>query len=899
MARRRIPGVRRRPGPGHLLVSRPWLRAPLAALGQPGASAAVLIATAILAIAASTAPLFLSAARTGALQRAVETCPDLYRPAVTNRSEDEIGIPLPLAATAYAPVEDAEVRRVLAARSVPAGERVLVLPTQGEAGNGPPLVLAAPGRLPRSVVGYASPLALGRVDVLRGRVGDRGAWLPERLARLLGVDVGDRLTARGRSVPVAGIYRGLDDPAYEGILPPRWCRWSTLVLPRIGDASRPVLPLVLLDDRTLLELAGTDRPWATWFAAVDPAAARASDAVAVARATAGAGAQVAIAPGIAGSYEDEGSLADAVARADQVRSALADATRPAALAATLVALLLVAAAGGYWAERRAGEVRLLAARGVGPPGLAGKAVLEMLGPAVLGALLGWGVTLAAAPRLGPSPLLDDGAAAGALRTVAVALVAGLLALGAVAGLRGRSTGERPIGLGRSWRALLPWELLLLAAAGWAYPRLRDSGAVTSGGEVIRVDPLLVMFPLLLIAGLVVLTVRLLGLPAGRLAGLAGRLPVPGFLAARRLAAARTVSAVVLVAVALPVGVLVACASLTATVEATVQAKATTYVGAQVTLRTDARPAGTPATGGLGTPVSQLPGGLSTEPAELPVLGVDPATFARYAYWRKSYAAEPLPDLLARLGPAGPDGAVPAILAGRTRSAVGAVTLRSSRLPVRVVGRAVAFPGMRSLATPLLVVDRRALAGVDRFAERTEEVWTDAPAAAAVARSIGAGGDRVTRRVEADTIVRATDVYPLTWTFGYVQALAGLAGVIGATALLLYLAARQRSRTAAYVLSRRMGLSRRAHVGSLLAELSLAVGLGAVLGVLLARLALGPVVEVLRLQPGRPPLAIGLVVPAAAVVAVAAGAVALVLLGTAVTQLAADRTRPADVLRGQQ
>ena len=60
-----------------------------------------------------------------------------------------------------------------------------------------------------------------------------------------------------------------------------------------------------------------------------------------------------------------------------MQTGLAGPITPTALVATLVALLLVAGAGMYWAERRAAEVRLLAARGVGPAALGLKAVLEM------------------------------------------------------------------------------------------------------------------------------------------------------------------------------------------------------------------------------------------------------------------------------------------------------------------------------------------------------------------------------------------------------------------------------------------------------------------------------------------------------------------------------------------
>ena len=69
--------------------------------------------------------------------------------------------------------------------------------------------------------------------------------------------------------------------------------------------------------------------------------------------------------------------------------------------------------------------------------------------------------------------------------------------------------------------------------------------------------------------------------------------------------------------------------------------------------------------------------------------------------------------------------------------------------------------------------------------------------------------------------------------------------------------------------------------------------------LLARLVLAPVTQVLELDPGRPPYATVLVLSWPAVLAVAVGAVLLVLLGALTTQAVADRARAADVLRGAE
>ena len=76
---------------------------------------------------------------------------------------------------------------------------------------------------------------------------------------------------------------------------------------------------------------------------------------------------------------------------------------PIALGGSILALLLVGAAGSYWADRRSREVRLLSSRGVGPGALALKAVLELALPAIVGTVLGWLTARWLVALLGPSP----------------------------------------------------------------------------------------------------------------------------------------------------------------------------------------------------------------------------------------------------------------------------------------------------------------------------------------------------------------------------------------------------------------------------------------------------------------------------------------------------------------
>ncbi|MGI8532587.1 MAG: FtsX-like permease family protein [Geodermatophilaceae bacterium] len=137
--------------------------------------------------------------------------------------------------------------------------------------------------------------------------------------------------------------------------------------------------------------------------------------------------------------------------------------------------------------------------------------------------------------------------------------------------------------------------------------------------------------------------------------------------------------------------------------------------------------------------------------------------------------------------------------------------------------------------------------------------------------------------------------PITWTFGYLEIIAALTGLIAATALLLYLAARQRQRVSAFHLGRRMGITDAFHLRSLLLEVAaVLVGAwlaGSTLGLLCVELAY----RLLDLNPTFPPqpqfdLPVGLL--GRSVLAVA---VATVLIG-ALAHVAARRTEAGSVLR---
>jgi putative ABC transport system permease protein len=217
--------------------------------------------------------------------------------------------------------------------------------------------------------------------------------------------------------------------------------------------------------------------------------------------------------------------------------------------------------------------------------------------------------------------------------------------------------------------------------------------------------------------------------------------------------------------------------------------------------------------------------------------------------------------------------------------------RSVRFQARVTERARAFPGMR--ANPLVVIDRRALAGLDPAKETL--LW-----ARGEREQVLAALDRADVRVvgvvtDARDVLDVTSFLATSWTFGFLQALGILTGLICAGGLLLYLETRQRARRAAYALSRRMGLSRAAHLGSLLVEVGGTLLGGFAIGVILSFLAARLVYLRLDALPSVPPVPL-LRTPVPALTGTAAAVLAVTWLAAWMAQRSADRTNLAEVLR---
>ena len=587
-----------------------------------------------------------------------------------------------------------------------------------------------------------------------------------------------------------------------------------------------------------------------------------------------------------------------VGRSEAIVAAVGGAIGPVAIAGTGVALLLVAAAGSYWVDRRRVEVALLAARGVGPLAIAAKAILEMLVWIALGGVLGWLAAIGLVRLLGPSDLLDPSAVPAALARTGVALVAGLALLGLVAGLRSRGMTERGIGVRPGLLARVPWELAVLALAALAFRRLATEGPpVATGSEPPRIDLLLLAFPMLFLIGAVGLAVRLLGLVVRRLRTAGTAWPHAAYLAARRVAHNARLALLLVAASALSIGVMVYAATLTLSVRATLDAKARTFLGGDVSVEGFTRDAAIPAD--LDATVVDRYEEVLVGGSPVMMLAIDPATFARGAFWDRSLADQPLDRIVADLAPEpGTSGEpVPVVVVGRALPDRFAFDLflgtqaRSVRFQARVSERVRAFPGMR--ANPLVVIDRRALGDLEPAKETL--LW-----ARGGREQVLAALDRADIRVvgvvtDAGDVLDVTSFLATSWTFGFLQSLGILTGLITAGGLLLYLETRQRSRRAAYALSRRMGLSRAAHLGSLLAEVGGTLLGGFAIGAGLSFVAARLVYLRLDALPAVPPAPL-LRTPVPALAGTAAAVLAVTWLAAWMAQRSADRTNLAEVLR---
>jgi hypothetical protein len=268
------------------------------------------------------------------------------------------------------------------------------------------------------------------------------------------------------------------------------------------------------------------------------------------------------------------------------------------------------------------------------------------------------------------------------------------------------------------------------------------------------------------------------------------------------------------------------------------------------------------------------------PGEVPfdILGVDASTLAEAAYWDPSFADEPLAELASRLT-ASDGGPVPVLLVQGSGDPTSMRTAQTE-LPIEVVGRADAFPGM-SGDDPVLVVDTATVESrVDAqgnpflSANARTEYWIrgdPGEVLAAMSELEAFPLSTLTAREVRDVpFIRAA-----IETFAMLNVLGLAAALLVAGVLVVYLQARQRARSVSNVLSLRMGMSDGQAAAALVLELGAillaAFLLGGALGSIAGALVV-PLLDPLQTIPPDPIFAVPVSVIVWTTVAVAVVAV---------------------------
>ncbi|HEY0639270.1 MAG TPA: hypothetical protein VGD67_16590, partial [Pseudonocardiaceae bacterium] len=442
--------------------------------------------------------------------------------------------------------------------------------------------------------------------------------------------------------------------------------------------------------------------------------------------------------------------------------------------------------------------------------------------------------------------------------------------------------------------LLPWELVALAAAVLSFQRLRRGAVSVDPSSLLPVvDSLALLFPLLCLAVVVGVAVRLSGWALRAAHRVRGWRWPAAVWALRRLAAGSRLTLALLAVAGLAVGVIAVGVGVSGTEKAAVLDKGRMFVGTDTTVRLrntlGDRETVPDALRGRGTLVRVTE--VAYEERRGRVLVVDPDTFADGVTWNPDWTGADLGALLGLLGPAEPDGSVPAIQVGDASPRVYAAS--SDVPPLDVVATTPTFLG-RGHADAMMIISRDALAGRD-LRGFSRYVWTRDDPATAV-RALTEAGEPTAGVL---TAVAATDGLPVlvvAWTFDFFVLVGAVLAVVAGAALLVAIEARRRATAVAHALLVRMGLRAGAAYGSQVVELA-AIAAGAVLAGLLGGVLVLAVAGH-RLDPASwltpVPVPVGLLPLGLLVTAVSAVAV---LAAAAVAVRAAVRAPVRELLRG--
>ena len=876
---RRVPLTGQHAGKRQGVGSPLWRKAPLALVRYPGLLAAVVVGALLLALVAAAFPLFLSRSE-GDLLRARIADPTIGRNgaglfySITNvgfqekarggqelladRLDEAFG-----RIAAEGPNLGSPIRFVLGA------DALVTLPGGGEPASGP-----VGGRI------FSGTDAERHVDVIAGD-GSDGALVPDSVADFVGVGPGDEIQLNGGPVlRVGGVYRALYKSPTSGY----WSPWSEQIFRQCPDCpEQPQFILVGPEDavrltRELHDPEARDVDYG-WVAPIDDLSLNVDEArdvrmyasralrlvtdrhTRLGRLFGCCGQGYVAGLGFFAHRRDtefRSSMPLVLHEVDRRTATAAGPLRLLLIAGLGVAAAVVAAAAAFAVAGRRTEAAFLHAHGWGPFRFAGKATVEAVIPICLGAAAGFVAASWLIATFGPPGPVSPSARTVSVTWAVAAGAAGLVVLGIVSGVSFIRTFEAHSSKRRlSW---VPWEILPIAGSLLVLSRLNAGGALIEDTRlnILRPSALLLVFPVLFVAGFATLGARILVEVLRRTGSRAsGRSPVT-YLTFHRLTGLPKLTVLLVGAAALCLGIFIDSQTMVGSLRATVDAKAGVFVGSDVQVLIDSN---APEQERFPLPItrasrvkyagSMTPGGVPFD-----MLGIEPESIVGAAFWDDSFSEDPLEDLVARLP--SESGPLPVLLVQGEGDPTG-IAIAQIETPIEVVGRAVAFPGVSS-DDPVLVVDassleRRLGAGgnpLERPSARSE-FWIAGPTDEALA-SVGELEAFPLGTLTAEEVKDVPFIAAAIDTFSMLNVLGLAAAVLVIGVLVVYLQARQRARTVSNVLSTRMGMrdgqARAALVLELASMLVAAFVLGATTGVVAGRL-IAPLLDPLQTIPPPP------------------------------------------------
>ncbi|MDX6386551.1 MAG: putative transport system permease protein [Gaiellaceae bacterium] len=869
-----------------------WAKAPFVLAQHRAVLLAVIVASFLVAMAASSAPLLRAGAESEALKGKLE----LLTPLAAGLTIENHSPP-------GSPAAD-RARRAAAQRF---GRRLPFV-------RSPILTTTSFAQVGKRTDGSAASLfvvpmartdATAHVDRLLG--GGSAAWIPGSIAKATQVAPGRNLQliaaaterrSHAVTVPVGAIYRALE--ADRGN--PYWVNFTVRIRSRSLDQPPPP-PFVLMRQselyRVVRELGGADLENTFEFPvapeAITPGRARRiADAFSAARRELARPTTLAESLGCGTTQATRcsvtSSLEAAVVLARQSVAALTPVILLLASFAGLIAVGAAFVAGTFNVRRRAGESRLSVVLGERRGTFAARAALEALLPAIVGAAAGLGTAALLVRLFTPAGTVDRSVVGSALLAAIGAAVVAVAAVAAGAwAARGR-TLDRPTRARRVGQ--IPWELPALAAAVGLYAIVRRGGGLVSDATAGSHPRLIVLLvPLFLAAALAGLGLRLVRRGLRRSDSRSDLV----YLALRRITAPRALATMLTVTAAVSFGALAFSELLGSSLSSNSAEKAYVANGSDVQGLIDAQQTLPQAFPYPITKVVQSFNTVSVDGSAVEALAVDPASLVRVIRW--PWPDDPRGAVRALLASHAP---LPAIASAGLRHAT-SVEVGGRRLPITVVATVHAFPGRvagdQLLVLPQVALERAAArAGVvgDPLDGAYAFVWARGGAAgiqSALARSPIAPEYVTTVRY----FLESAELTTAARTYGFLRVIALGAALVALVALLLYLHARARAQLVTGALLERMGMSRSRQAGSVALEAGSLVAFAMLAGAASALLAAGPLIARVDPLPQYAPGA-SLVVPWTLLVVSLVGLTVIAAAAAALAAALAARAEVGEALR---